>query len=158
MTRAEAAQFTASFDRALDEERQERQLSARGRKMVTQALAPPSSSGAMRALGGDEKATAGAAGAAGAVDTAGTARSYGATSSGISGSGIRDSGIRDSGISDSGISGSGISDIPMTKVPSLLLAGMGLRASLCDIRRCADVLDRQCQHHAATGKKFNSAS
>jgi hypothetical protein len=50
MTRAEAAQFTASFDLALDEERQERQLSARGRKMVTQALAPHSSPGAVRAL------------------------------------------------------------------------------------------------------------
>jgi hypothetical protein len=53
----------------------------------------------MRALGGDKRATAGAAGAAGVVDTACTARSYGATSSGISDSGISDSGISDSGIS-----------------------------------------------------------
>jgi hypothetical protein len=50
MTRTEAAQLTASFGRALDEERQERQLSAWGRKMVTQALAPHSSPGAVRAL------------------------------------------------------------------------------------------------------------
>jgi hypothetical protein len=42
VTHTEAAQFTACFDRALDEERQERQLSARGKKMVTQALAPRS--------------------------------------------------------------------------------------------------------------------
>jgi hypothetical protein len=60
MTRTEAAQFTATLDSALDEERQERQLSARGRKMATQALAQRSGPGAVRALGGDKRATAGA--------------------------------------------------------------------------------------------------